>query len=397
MLAIKIWNYIRGYVIIRIRGLTLERLLNLALSKDIYLWNVNRLSNTRIEATVSLPGLEALEAIVNKSGCEIEIIGKTGLPFILNRLKYKKMFALGVAVFISLILFLSSLLWKIEIIGIEQIPKDKLVNLLKDNDIRVGIFKHRIDKKKVEKIILSEYDFLSFLDVQISGIKLIVDIKELDIEPDRVDKSYPCNLVAKKKGVIVKIVAKNGEAVVEKGQIVEENDILISGTMKSESSDERYLVHAEGEVLAQTRYSHIIELPIVKLEEVETGRVYKQRGLTINDKGVRFLSGNIPFENYTEEVIEKDIIDFKWLKLDFPVKFVTYLFREVEIKEIKQEIEYLKAYSKLEATKEINKQLSETCEIISRNEIYTIDENILRTQVTIETIEDIGRKQIISN
>lgn len=397
MLAIKIWNYIRGYVIIRIRGLTLERLLNLALSKDIYLWNVNRLSNTRIEATVSLPGLEALEAIVNKSGCEIEIIGKTGLPFILNRLKYKKMFALGVAVFISLILFLSSLLWKIEIIGIEQIPKDKLVNLLKDNDIRVCIFKHRIDKKKVEKIILSEYDFLSFLDVQISGIKLIVDIKELDIEPDRVDKSYPCNLVAKKKGVIVKIVAKNGEAVVEKGQIVEENDILISGTMKSESSDERYLVHAEGEVLAQTRYSHIIELPIVKLEEVETGRVYKQRGLTINDKGVRFLSGNIPFENYTEEVIEKDIIDFKWLKLDFPVKFVTYLFREVEIKEIKQEIEYLKAYSKLEATKEINKQLSETCEIISRNEIYTIDENILRTQVTIETIEDIGRKQIISN
>lgn len=397
MLAIKIWNYIRGYVIIRIRGLTLERLLNLALSKDIYLWNVNRLSNTSIEATVSLSGLEAFEAIVNKSGCEIEIIGKTGLPFILNRLKYKKMFALGVAVFISLILFLSSLLWKIEIIGIEQIPKDKLVNLLKDNDIRVGIFKHRIDKKKVEKIILSEYDFLSFLDVQISGIKLIVDIKELDIEPDRVDKSYPCNLVAKKKGVIVKIVAKNGEAVVEKGQIVEENDILISGTMKSESSDERYLVHAEGEVLAQTRYSHIIELPIVKLEEVETGRVYKQRGLTINDKGVRFLSGNIPFENYTEEVIEKDIIDFKWLKLDFPVKFVTYLFREVEIKEIKQEIEYLKAYSKLEATKEINKQLSETCEIISRNEIYTIDENILRTQVTIETIEDIGRKQIISN
>ena len=387
----------KGYVIIRIRGLTLERLLNLALSKDIYLWNVNRLSNTRIEATVSLSGLEALEAIVNKSGCEIEIIGKTGLPFILNRLKYKKMIALGVAVFISLILFFSSLLWKIEIIGIEQIPKDKLVNLLKDNDIRVGIFKHRIDKKKVEKIILSEYDFLSFLDVQISGIKLIVDIKELDIEPDRVDKSYPCNLVAKKKGVIVKIVAKNGEAVVEKGQIVEENDILISGTMKSESSDERYLVHAEGEVLAQTRYSHIIELPIVKLEEVETGRVYKQRGLTINDKGVRFLSGNIPFENYTEEVIEKDIIDFKWLKLDFPVKFVTYLFREVEIKEIKQEIEYLKAYSKLEATKEINKQLSETCEIISRNEIYTIDENILRTQVTIETIEDIGRKQIISN
>ena len=45
MLAIKIWNYLKGYVIIRIKGLTLERLLNLALSKDIYLWNVNRINS----------------------------------------------------------------------------------------------------------------------------------------------------------------------------------------------------------------------------------------------------------------------------------------------------------------------------------------------------------------
>ncbi len=37
---IKIWHYLKGYVIIKIEGLTLERFLNLAANKDIYLWDI---------------------------------------------------------------------------------------------------------------------------------------------------------------------------------------------------------------------------------------------------------------------------------------------------------------------------------------------------------------------
>ena len=397
MLAIKIWNYLKGYVIIRIKGLTLERLLNLALSKDIYLWNVNRINTTTIEATVSLEGLDALEEIINKSGCRVEISQRVGLPYILDRLKHRKMFVFGIAVFISLILVLSNIVWQIEITGAEQTPTEEIIQLLKENEIKVGRFKSQIDIDEVEGIILKEYDYLSFLDIQISGVKMVIDLKELDIEPERVDTSYPCNIIARKKGVIVRIIAKNGEAVVERGQIVEENELLISGVMDSETSEDTYLVHSEGEVRAQVRYSHIIEVPIVKLDKVETGRVYKQRGLSINEKGIRFLSGEIPYENYVEEVVEKDIINLNWLDIDLPFKIVNYIYREVDVQEIKQDIDFLKNSTQLEATKEINKELSDTSEIISRNAIYTIDGNVLRTKVTIETIEDIGKKQIIQN
>ena len=395
MLAIKIWNYIKGYVIIRIKGLTLERLLNLALSKDIYLRNVNRLDSSTLEGTVSLEGYRALEEIVQKLGCEMEVVKRRGLPFFLDRIRYRKTFIFGLMLFIVLSIFLSSIIWKIEIIGAEQTPKEEIIKLLEENNIKKGLFKHRIDKEEVEGIILAELDYLSFIDVRINGVKLIVEIKELDIDPERVDSSYPCNIVARKKGVVVKVIAKNGEALVEKGEIVEENDVLISGVIESENSDEIYLVHAEGQVLAQTRYSHMVETPIVKLEKVETGNVYKQRGIIINGKGIRFLSGEIPFENYIEEVEEKSIFNF--LGFEFHIKFVNYIYREVEVKEIKQDIDFLKQASKLEATEEINKQLHKSCEIISRNAIYTIDGNILRTKVTIETIEDIGKIQIISN
>ena len=50
MLSIKIWNYFRGYVIIRVEGLTLEKFLNLATNKDIYLWDIERIEYTVIEA-----------------------------------------------------------------------------------------------------------------------------------------------------------------------------------------------------------------------------------------------------------------------------------------------------------------------------------------------------------
>ncbi|MDR7870176.1 MAG: sporulation protein YqfD [Tissierellaceae bacterium] len=392
MLAIKIWNYLKGYVIIRIKGLTLERLLNLALSKDIYLWDVNRINNTTIEATVSLVGIEALEEIINKSGCKVEIVKRAGFPFILDKLKYRKMFVGGVIIFISMMIFLSRMLWNIEIIGTEQIHEDEIIELLYDNDIRIGKFKNQIDKDEVSGIILKEYDFLSFLDIRINGVKLIVELKELDVEPERVDSSYPCNIVAKRKGVIEKIVAKNGKAVVEKGKIVEENDILISGVMDSENSDETYLVHANGEVRAHTRYSHIVEVPIVKLEKVETGESHKQWGISFNDKGIRFLSGDIPYDNYIEEIEVKSLFNLEW----FPLKIENYIYREVQIEEIKQDIDFLKTSTKLEATKEINKQLSKTTEIISRNAIYTIDGNTLRTKVTIDTIEDIGKVQAIN-
>ncbi|NLY46192.1 MAG: sporulation protein YqfD [Tissierella sp.] len=397
MLAIKIWNYLKGYVIIRIKGLTLERLLNLALSKDIYLWDVNRINATTIEATVSLEGLSALEEIVTKSGCRVEIIGKIGLPYILDRLKYRKMFVFGIVIFVALMVALSNIIWVIEIIGAEQIPSDEIVQLLKDNQIKVGKFKKQIDTSEVEGIILKNYDYLSFLDIQINGVKMTIDLKEMDIDPERVDTSYPCNIVARKKGVIVKIIAKNGKAIVEKGKIVEENEILISGVMDSETSDDTYLVHAEGEVLAQTTYSHLVEVPIVKLEKKETGKVYKQRGISVNEKGIRFLSGNIPYENYVEEVVEKDIINLNWLNIDLPFKIVNYIYREVDVQEIKQDIEFLKNSTKIEATKEINKELRDTSEIISRNAIHTIDGNVLRTKVTINKIENIGKAQIISN
>lgn len=397
MLAIKIWNYFKGYVIIRVEGLTLERLLNLAATYDIYLWDVKRHSNIVLEMKSTTKGFKELKNIVKKVGCRVEIKKKEGLPFFIMKLKERKMLAIGFLLFWVAIFLLTSTIWKIEILGNEQTPREEIISLLKENNISTGKIKYQFEKETIKDILIDNYDYFSFISVNIKGTKLTIEIKEQDLPPEKVDKNYPCHIVAKKKGVIVKIVSKNGKSVVEKGQVVSEGEILITGILTNESLMQEILVHSEGEVLALTRYSSVVKEPIIKYEEKYTGKVYKQRGLKIKDKGIRFIKGEIPFSNYKEFILEKDLINLDKYDIDFPIKIVDYEYREVEIKEVKQNIDFLKKANQIEATKEINKQLSPNVKIQSKNTRHQIDENILTTQVTVEAIEDIGRKQIIDN
>lgn len=395
MLAIKIWNFFRGYVIISVEGLTLERLLNLAASNNIYLWDIKRHSNIKIEMKTTLLGFKELKSIVKKVGCKIEIDEKKGLPFLSQKLKQRKMLAIGFILFCAFILLLTSTILKIEIIGNEQTSKEKIVVFLEKNDIKIGKNKYKIDKDEVKRKILNEFDYFSFVSLEIKGTVLTIDIKEQDLPPEKVDRSIPCNLVAKRKGVVVKIITKNGKDLVEKGDVVEEGDLLISGIIDNEYNDDIMLVHAEGDVLALTRYSNVMESYIVKTEEKFTGNTYKQKGLKIKDKGLKFFKGEIPFENYKEEIVEKNIINFGNYDIDIPIKIINYVYKEFELKETKQNIDFLKKAAQVNSIKEINKTLPPEGEIQSKNVIHQINDNVLITKVVVEVIENIGRKQII--
>jgi similar to stage IV sporulation protein len=395
MLVIKIWNYFQGYVIIRIEGLTLEKFLNLAVTKDIYLWDINRIGYTTIEAKVRTNGFKLLKEIVKNVGCRVNIVEKKGFPFLLNRLKSRKMFAIGFVIFIGLIFFLTSLIWNIEVLGNDKVSSESILSLMDEIDVKEGIIKYRVDTSLVKNMLLDKVDYFSFVNVEIKGTKLIVEVKERDLPPEIVTKDTPCNIVAKKKGVIEKIIARNGKSVVEKGDIVRKGQLLITGIIADEMLDKNILVHSDGEVLAITRYSEIVEEPIEKMLKKETGNVYTTRELKIGDKGISIVKGEIPFENYIEEEKAKKIIDSKLIKL--PIQIVNHEFKEVEIIRVKQNIDAIKKSTQVFAIQKINNNLSKDAKIISKDVKYDISDNKLITEVVIEVIEDIGEKQIIYN
>lgn len=391
MIAINLWNYFKGYVIIRVEGLTLEKFINLAINKDIYLWNIIRIDHTILEGKISIEGFKLLKEVVKKVGCRVYIIEKRGFPFLLEKLKKRKMFGFGFLLFIGLIIFLTSFIWTIEVSGNEKVPEEEIIQFLQNMDIKRGIIKYNVDDQKIRNQILDNFNIFSFASVDIKGTKLYIEVKEQDLPPEQIDDKTPCNIIAKKKGIIEKVIAKSGKKVVNEGDIVEKGQLLITGVIEDEMFDENLLIHAEGEVFAITRYAHTIEESIEKEVKEETGRILKNKGLMIGEKSINFTQGEIPFRDYIVVEREKDLLKI------IPIKLLIHEYREVEISKIKQNVDSLKIKTQVLGIQEINKILPENSKILSKNVTHSIQGNNLVTVVILEVLEDIGEKQIIYN
>ena len=117
-------GYILGYARIVIEGYFIERLMNLCLKNGIVLWNSKRKKVTILEINVGIKDFRNLIKLAKQSKCKVKIKQKRGLPFIFNRYKKRKIFALFLVIVIIGIISLSNFIWNIEIRGNQIISKD---------------------------------------------------------------------------------------------------------------------------------------------------------------------------------------------------------------------------------------------------------------------------------
>lgn len=106
---------ITGYVDIVIEGYFIERFINICASKKIKLWNIDRKKSTILCASTDKIGFKKLRQVTKITKCRIKIRKKKGLPFIFNRYKKRKVFLIGLSLVVTVILFLSTFVWNIEI------------------------------------------------------------------------------------------------------------------------------------------------------------------------------------------------------------------------------------------------------------------------------------------
>lgn len=395
MLVIRIWNYFRGYVIIKIEGLTLEKFINLAVSKDIILWDITRIDYTTLRAKVSITGFKELRDVVQKVGCRVNVIEKKGYPFFANKFKYRKMLALGSVLSIALVIFLTSFIWNIDIVGNERIEDEEIINVLQSINIKAGTKKSSARNEDISNTLLLNIQELSFANVEIRGTKMIIEVRERALAKVEIKEDVPCNIVASKKAVIEKIIVKNGKALVTEGEIVKEGQILITGTINNENFESPLLVHSEGNVFARTTYTQIIEEPIVKTIDEETGEVFTTREIVIGEKRIQLMNGEIPFKNYVESKKVKEIGDLGVIKL--PVVTIQHTYKEVERIKIKQDVDALKQITAVLGTQQLMDRIPDEANVISKDVRYSIEDNVLITNVIIEVSEDIGVKEKITN
>lgn len=321
-MILQILSYIKGYVVIKVSGFSVERFLNLATYKGIYIWDMTY-TKDGVYMKVSVKGFKMLRSCAKKTKCKIEIVKKVGCPFYLFRYRKRKLLAGGVVFFIFMMYFLSSFIWLVEIDGNERISAFELMKHFEEYNIRVGGFKPSISKKEAEKALINNFPDISWVNVQIKGTKATIYVTEILPKSEIMDTSIPCNVIAEKDGVITNIVTSYGTPLKKEKDVVYKDDVIVSGELiikDDETGRVTEYTHAYAEVYATTYYQIELYVPYEYEERLYTGKSKKYYSLSLFDKKIRLslFKPSIKYTNY-------DKITFRnqaKLSDDYPLPFV---------------------------------------------------------------------------
>ena len=209
-----------GYVRIEVEGYYIERFINICTNNKILIWNLKREKGVKLYLSIGVNDFKKLSAIARKTNCKIKILRKKGIPFLLNRYKKRKIFAIFL-ILVMLIIFISSkYVWNVNISVKDDLQLENIEEDIKLLGISKGVKKDEIDTDKVINELRLKRDDIAWVGIDIEGTTVKINIVKADKAPNIVNNSDYCNIVASKSGVIQKIIAQNGTAVVKVGDTV---------------------------------------------------------------------------------------------------------------------------------------------------------------------------------
>lgn len=370
-------SYIRGYYVITVEGVGTERFLNYLIRNNINVYNVNRISNTKIQFCVDRKDISDFKKAYRGSNFQIKVKQKTGIPFVLKRIyKYKGMWICAI---ISLIILMatSQFVTDIYIDCPEGIKQEDVRSELYKLGLKPGIYKKNIDRKKIRDSIMVTFEDVAYISLNVKGTNVFITItKKAETLSSKEESNY-CNIIAEKNGIIEKVIPRSGNSVVAEGDIVQSGDLLVSG------SNTKSLP----EVWATTFYEVKKSASYIENKKEKTGNSKNVYTISFYDK-IFNIRKNIKYKDY---IIENKELKLKVGNYTFPIKIKVSTFYEVKTTKIEKDENELKKELKDQALKELDYIIPASAKYTDVKDKYKINKNVLEYIVTVYTSENIAK------
>lgn len=285
-------------------------------------------------------------------------------------------------IFFIIFLFLTNLIFDIEII---HSNKD-IRNLLRKELYKNGIKKYSLKKsyndlKKIKEKILNKYpDKIEWLEIESLGTKYTVRVEERKIPNQNID-DRPRDIIAKKSGVLKKVVALKGDIVKDMDDYVNKGDLIITGQLIFNDKVTGQ-VKADGHVYAEIWYVIKSEYPFLVNKERYTGNKK-------NVYSVKFLNKNFDFtigKYKTKKIKEKTIMKHFFL----PIELTYQNWRETKITNEVLTFEEAQKKAREEAINKIKSKLKPNEYIIRSNQLKSeVNNSIVKVEMFFAVYEDI--------
>ena len=283
----RIVHYLQGSQLVQIQCACPERVLNLLGAKGILFWDLQWESEICLRLRMLLEQGPALEEIAGQTGAEMTVLRRRGIPVLWGRFHRRYVLLAGFAVFWLLLFGGNLFIWEFRVSGNETVPTETVLRALENYGITVGSPGLEIDQEDMRNHVLLELHDVSWLTVNVKGCVAYVQVVERHRPPEAADRSAVTNIVARRAGLITKVEALEGQAMVLPGTTVTEGQLLISGVSETEHIGARF-VHSMGAVWARTWYELSVSVPLQITQPAAGSRSHSRWALDIGKHRIKF-------------------------------------------------------------------------------------------------------------
>ena len=274
------WQFLKGYVIIRAEGLCTARFLRRIANAGIPVSNVRK-TDDAILFTIPAKRFFELRTLQKGMPLRIRIIGRGGLPFLVQKLKRRPVLRIGTILLFLTITILSTRVWVIRIDETERVDPDEIMELLAERGIYPGSYIQGPILITASNDLSAQIRNAAWIGLDREGVLIKVNVTEALPESPKRTQEIPSDIIAERDGVVTSIQVMRGQARVKVGDRVSAGDVLISGSMIYK--DETVQTAADGVVYAAVQYRAESELIDRITESYETDATETVRTLRIWD------------------------------------------------------------------------------------------------------------------
>ena len=328
-LFVKLQNKVK----LNIQGKNIKRFIKRLKSNNIDLLNIKYLKDNSINIVIYQKDYDkVLKLKTTYEINQLDTYGIIKIKRIMNVYKYALIF---IALGIFLIIFLSNIIFNVEVIHNDKELREFLLNELEKYGLKKYKFKVSFQEiQKIKNSILEEYhDKIEWLEIEERGTSYIVRLESRVIPNQEVNYDKQ-NVVAKKSAIIKKIVAENGEVVKNINSYVNKGDVIISGNiyLNEEIKD---IVKAEGKIYGEVWYNINVSYPYIYSEIKELDNFQDVYVLKILNKSLELTLNKFDDKRVEEEkILYHSFLPFSLVKQrQKEVQTISYVLTSEEAKD----------------------------------------------------------------
>ncbi len=284
-------NRTRGQVRLRVTCPYPERVLNLCSARNLAFWDLEWEGENQFTCRVSRQDFRVLRQNGEKLDCEFHVLGREGAPYALGRLRRRQALAAGLLLWGVWLVLSSVLIWDIRITGNETVPKEEILRSLEKNGVRRGAWGLSVNGEDIRNHMLLDIPELSWAAVNVSGCRADVQVRERRPAPALLDRKAPCNIVARRSGLVLDMQAWGGVPQVLEGMSVAEGQLLISGVEDTGTFGTRFTAGL-GRVEGRTWYTLTANVSLTGQGKRYTGAEKHLHSLIFGSRRIKFFANS---------------------------------------------------------------------------------------------------------